>query len=492
MSQSKRIFEKDLYDIWIEQKFTETLHTIDGNDIAILDSGLQNTDTGGPDFQNARVRIGNLVFVGDIEIDGDYRDWKSHGHHINNKYNKVILHASLHNKFNQPYVYSKDGRKIPSINLSEFIAGRVVETLEKEAEKDNHKPASTLKCDEVSNDVEYKIREKFVSELGAERFKKKCQKFYARLKELKYISDRKLKEPVISYDLTEDFENKEYTHEDFKERELWLQLFYEHVFEALGYSKNKSIMLKLARAADVNFLSSLNGKNFKTSLESALFGISGLLPDAEKLPENQSSEYTKNIFNAWSTIKDSYDSETFSETDWNFFRLRPQNFPTVRIAGGAVFLNSLLKEDLIAVLIKKIKEIRKLNVLVNSLRSVFVIPSEGFWQDHYVFDSKSSTKIKYFVGAGRADEIVINVVLPFFAVYFEVFGNKEMAKKVFKLFSIYKQRSDNRIVRDVSEGIGLSNLSKRTIHAQGMIELFRNYCSKGKCLECEIGKIAFN
>jgi len=103
----------------------------------------------------------------------------------------------------------------------------------------------------------------------------------------------KLKEPVINYELNEEFRNKKYTHEDFKEKELWLQLLYENVFEALGYSKNKSIMLKLAQSANVNFLTSLKNEGSNgLKLESSLFGISGLLPDAEKLPENHSSDYT--------------------------------------------------------------------------------------------------------------------------------------------------------------------------------------------------------
>ncbi|MDZ7765499.1 MAG: hypothetical protein U5K00_13915 [Melioribacteraceae bacterium] len=67
-----------------------------------------------------------------------------------------------------------------------------------------------------------------------------------------------------------------------------------------------------------------------------------------------------------------------------------------------------------------------------------------------------------------------------------------MGKKVFKLYSIYYQRTDNKIVRDVADGLNLGKLSKRTIFSQGMIELFRNYCSKEKCLECEIGKRVFN
>lgn len=494
MISSERIFEKDLYEIWINQNFESNLQTIDGDEIAVLDAGQHNSDTTGPDFHNARIRIGNLTFVGDIEIDSDYHDWKSHGHHLNNKYNKVVLHLSLTNKFNQPYVYSKDGRKIPSIKLADHVEVQQVKSISKKIESYNSNHEHTLRCVESNSIIDLRSKEKFVLDLGTERYKKKCMKFYDRLKELKYISELQLKEPVIKYELGEEFRNKNYTHNDFKQKDLWLQLLYENVFEALGYSKNKSIMMKLAQSANINFINSFlnDGKTDKQKLEAALFGISGLLPDAEKLPDNHKSEYTKKIFEEWQSLQNRYDGETLNETDWNFFRLRPQNFPTIRIAGGTEILHSLVNDNLVSSLIKKIKEIRNLNVLINSLRSVFVIRSHGFWEDHYVFDKKTSTKIKYFVGAGRADEIVINVLLPFFTVYFEVFGNQDLAKKVFKLYSIYKQKNDNKIVREVSETLGLNRVSNRTVYSQGMIELFRHFCSKGKCLECEIGKQVFN
>ena len=123
---------------------------------------------------------------------------------------------------------------------------------------------------------------------------------------------------------------------------------------------------------------------------------------------------------------------------------------------------------------------------------MFVIKSSGFWKKHYVFDQPSNGEIKYFVGASRADEMIINVILPFLSVYFDVFGNVELAKKVLRIYNVYNQNSDNRIVRDVAEGLNVTHFLRKAIYTQGMIELFRTKCSKGKCLECEIGKEVFN
>jgi hypothetical protein len=172
--------------------------------------------------------------------------------------------------------------------------------------------------------------------------------------------------------------------------------------------------------------------------------------------------------------------------------MRPQNFPTVRIAGGARILSELLQNNMISLLAKKITEIHNLSVLNNSLRSVFIIRSDGFWRNHYIFDQTAHSEIKYFVGAGRADEIIVNVVLPFFSVYFEVFGNPELSKKILKLYNIYQQHSENQIINEVAQALDLTEQANRTVYAQGLIELFRNFCSKNKCLECEIGKTVFN
>jgi hypothetical protein len=87
---------------------------------------------------------------------------------------------------------------------------------------------------------------------------------------------------------------------------------------------------------------------------------------------------------------------------------------------------------------------------------------------------------------------MINVILPFFAVYYQVFGKDELAKKVVKTYTTYPQKSDNKIVREVAEGLNTTDFLKKTVLTQGLLEVFRSYCSKKKCLECEIGNKIFS
>jgi len=151
----------------------------------------------------------------------------------------------------------------------------------------------------------------------------------------------------------------------------------------------------------------------------------------------------------------------------------------------------ILKENMIGNIIKKIEEIRSTKVLISSLRSLMIVKARGFWKTHYVFDQSAKQEIKYFVGISRADEIIINVVIPFFMVYFDVFGNKVLSKKVLSIYNSYDQRFSNRIIEDVAQSIQTPDLLKKSIYAQGMIQLFRSYCSKDKCLQCRIGKVVF-
>jgi len=491
--KESKISENILYDIWKKQNFHSSLKTVNGDDISVLDVGTHSTDDAGPDFKNARIRIGNLTYVGDIEIDCDYADWKSHGHNIDNKYTKVILHVALFNKGGYGFVYTRDGRKVPSLCLSEFVDKKLNDIGTPEANNIKEELTSNLKCQNVIDSLSPEIKEKYLQKLGIDRFEKKCKKVFTRLKELQFLKELNVNEPVISYELTNDFHEKKFDHSDFNSKEIWQQLFYEMIFEALGYSKNKNQMVNLAQTANIKFLSKIEKDGILTEkYESALFFISGIIGNQTNSSEQQSRDYYERIFLHWQSVRSLYDGKFLDEAIWHFFRLRPQNFPTVRIAGGARIIKELLHNNLIGLLAKKIIEIHNFTVLMNSLRSVFVIKSDGFWKDHYVFDQKSGTEIKYFVGASRSDEIIVNVVLPFFSVYFEVYGNPAASKKILKLFSIYEQRAENHIINEVAESLKFNDHLNKTVYSQGMIELFRNYCSKNKCLECEIGKVLFN
>ncbi len=492
MGSESKFHEGYLYEIWQKLDHNTILETLNGEEIAVLDCGTPNHESAGPDFKNARIRIGNLTYVGDIEIDYDYSDWKLHGHNIDNKYNSVILHVTFENKNNHGYVYTRSGRKIPSIKIASLISSDDVKKIKEIHSEEKNNISGILKCSAVALNAPSELRNSHLYKLGIERFNKKCNKIYERLKEIQFLKDVGIKEPVVGYDITEAFQKREFHYKDFHRKDVWQQLLYELLFEALGYSKNKNPMVTLARKADIEFLMKIEKDGILVQkYESALLHISGLLNSLPKVIDENTTDYLDKSRLYWNSIKPFYDGDYLENNQWQFFRIRPQNFPTVRIAGGARIIYQLLHNDLIGIIIKKVREIRNLSVLINSIRSLFVIKADGYWKQHYVLGEPASNEIKYFVGVSRADEIMINVILPFFAVYFKIFGHEQLTDKLVKTYGIYEQRDDNQVIHNVANALGLQDKVKKTVYAQGMIDLFRNYCSKNKCLECEIGKVVF-
>lgn len=487
-----RIQEKFLCELWKNQKFNRALETSDEQKIEVNFVGDENTELGGPDFLNARIKIGNFTFIGDVEIENCNSDWKSHGHNINKRFNKVILHVVLKGDSRHNYVYTQDGRRIVSVSLFDFLSEVEKQKLTM-ADDGSHKfKTNKIPCHQLSELTDEKFKLDFLHELGIARFKKKCEKMIHRIRELIYLSELKIKEPDVRYDLPQSYLERKITFQDLNKKEILEQLFYEDIFEALGYSQNKTIMLKLSQSVNVQFLKSFReDENYVRTIESILFNVGGLMPDLSNLKDEETSEYSRYLAQRWGEIRPKYDGVKYEETDWHFFRLRPQNFPTIRIAGGARILHKIIKYDLINVMLKKFIEIHNHKVLINSVRNLFVIPADGYWVKHFVFDKPAAEDIKYFIGSSRADEILANVILPFVYVYFELTGKKHCSQKILRVLSDVILNTENNLVKEISESLNLIDASKRTVYYQGMIELFRSFCTKDKCSECKIGQKVF-
>ena len=492
MNSKEKIHEKFFADIWKQQNFIKEIKTLDGELIQILEAGEENKEHPGPDFCNARIKIGNITYVGDVEIDTTQNDWKNHGHLLNDRFNKVILHAVFSNDSNHSHVFTQNGRKIPTLAFCNFLSQSLASTIKNAILNDREKRTNKMPCNELSDNLGEKEKVAFLEELGLERFRKKCERAVTRLRELIYLKETKVSEPLIHYTLPKEYSEKILSYDDLNDRLIWEQLFYELIFEALGYSQNKNIMLHLAQSVNLEFLRHFTDQDdFCMAAESVYFSVGGLLPDVLNLKEEHTSEYTRKIFQKWQEIKNSYDGRIFSETDWHFFQLRPQNFPTVRIAGGVFLVERILKQNLISGIFKKMNEIHKPEVLIQILRNLLIVKADGYWKTHYVFDKPSSGEIKYFVGNTRVEEILVNVVFPFAYIYFELFNKKHLSQKTLNTFSHILLSAENNLVKEISESLGLSNHWKRSSINQGMIELFRSFCSKGKCTSCKIGKKVF-
>ena len=440
---------------------------------------------------NARVRIGNITFTGDVEIDTTHSDWKAHGHHLNQRYNKVILHTVLSNNSSYPFVVTQNGRKVPTLTLEKYLSSSVKENIEKDLNEIKSETEIKMPCSQLNHIVKHKEKTRLLKNLGLLRFRKKCERNIERLKELIILDELSLKEPRVNHDFHKEVTAREFIQNDFDKINIWQQLYYEQIFEALGYSKNKDIMLKLSRAADIKFWNSINELRIDL-IESVLFHISGLFPEVTEIANEETSEYMRNSLDIWNTIKNNYDSGTLNKHDWNFFKQRPQNFPTIRIAAGARFLEKILINNQFIRIINIFNEYHDVNKLITKLRNEVIVKGDGYWSSHFNFNRASKTKLNYFIGLGRADEIIINIVLPIYSVYFEIHDKKDLSQKVLELYLNYYQKEGNHLVDQVNDVLGLNKEKYRSVYYQGMIDLFRNYCIKNKCEECEIGKKVFS
>jgi hypothetical protein len=490
---SQKLPEKFLSNIWKNQSNNKLFTTSDGKKIRVIDPGNENTQTDGPDFKNARIKIDGITFQGDIEIDSFHSDWKDHGHIFNKKYNKVVLHVILSEDHKYNYVVTRNGRKIPTVGLDSLIAPESRNSIQKAILEERNERLYRIPCGNISDDINEKSKLEFIQSLGVQRFQKKCDRILQRLKELVYLKELNVQEPVVQYELDEKFINRTFTHTDFEDTKIWEQVFYEIVFEALGYTNNKDIMKKTAQSVELNLLRKYcDDDNFEDILEAIFFNVSGMIPSGIKYNDGATTEYVRKLIEHWDLVKKDYDNKVFKKSQWNFAKLRPPNFPTIRIAGGIKLLYKLFKEDLIKNILLECEEQNDIKKIEAFMRNNIVVKGDGYWHNHYVFDGKPGTTIKYFIGVARADDIIINVILPFVSVYFEIFGRKEVTQKIFRFYLNYYQKSESRLVSDISKSLSVERKQGISVYHQGMISLYRNYCSQSKCLNCEIGKRVFN
>jgi len=151
MNKLSKIPEKFICEIWKNQNLTNKLITGDGKELEIIDRGEENVEFGGPDFKNARIKIGSITYVGDVEIDGYHSDWKNHGHNINKRFNSVILHAILNSDGGQQFVYTKEGRKVQTVCISSLLTESLRSSIEKAIISEREKRMSRFTCEDLNH-----------------------------------------------------------------------------------------------------------------------------------------------------------------------------------------------------------------------------------------------------------------------------------------------------------------------------------------------------
>jgi len=437
-----RIWENPAY-------YEEILATSNGKTLEILDYGEKNSDAG-PDFKDARIRLDGILYTGDIELHRTFKDWAAHNHKGDNKYNKVILQVVFWDEDDDekkkiPKV--KKAREVPTVILSKFLKNSI-HTIWKEI---INNPSSKFKlpCYPQNFEVSALIKKDVIDDFSYKRLKYKTIRIKNRLDDFR--------------------ENK-------NKKSTWEKVLFEFICEALGYSKNKQQFLKLARG--IEFESIQTNKIF---LDAVLFGSAGFLYDLKF-----KNEYILQLKEIWSGLKNKTHREILDKSEWNFFRLRPANFPTTRLAYASGLLYLLVCENLLKEIVTIFNNEDK---IYNKLVELFLkIEVSDYWKNHYNFGKEGKPR-NNFIGKERINDIITNVIIPFIYLYSIEFDIRETEEKVLDFYNNLKCISTNEITRVMQTQL---NIKAKTISdEQGLIHLHNFYCIKSKCYDCGIGESIF-
>ena len=420
--------ESFLHYIWKNRLFNfNQLKTVDGQDVEILNPGTYNTNAG-PDFFNAQLRIDETLWAGNVEIHILASDWIKHDHQKDASYDSCILHVVYEN---DAVTRRMDGSIIPAIELKgkypNYLWNNFIELI-----SENEWVACSHRLNEIDEDVWKEI----FDEKAEERLILKAQQIIISLEGLK--ND-------------------------------WEECFYQYLCKNFGFQLNGMPFEMLARGLPLKILRKEQGN--PVNLEALFYGQAGMLE------KEFTDDYPRDLQKRFAFLQSKYLLKPIHPSTWKFLRMRPVNFPTIRLAQMVRLLQSTNNLFAIARDIEKIKDFYEL----------FGFPIHEYWNTHYLFDKESVRKDKP-IGKSSIDNIIINSIVPFlyaWGVYTASDPHKVKAREI--LFKLSPE--NNRIIEKWSNcGVNAENAG----HSQALIQLKQFHCSEKKCLTCSIGMKLIN
>lgn len=419
-----------LHFIWRYKKLQlENLVTSENETLKIVDVGTHN-HLSGPDFFNSKVDIDDQLWAGNVEIHLKSSDWFAHSHEQDPKYNNVILHVVWED---DSEVFRSDGSKIPTLELKNYISQELLSAYQNLFDQNKK---SFINCENDITGVDDFLFENWKERLFFERLESKSNFVFELLEE---------------------------SHND------WEQVLFKMLLKNFGLKINGQAFLSLANALDFSLARKLRSDN--RALESVFFGMSHLLED-----ESVVDEYYIRLKKEYAYQKNKFDLKEVGVQKPEFFKLRPPNFPTIRLSQLASLYSK--QENLFSCLIN-VSELEEIYKLLN-------VSAGEYWNDHFTFgkSSKKSTKklTKKFI-----DLLIINTILPLKFCHAQSLG-KDVNDDILKVISQIKPE-ENSIVSNFKS---LKIESKNAKDSQAVLQLYNEYCSKNRCLQCAVGSSLLN
>lgn len=482
--------ERLLRTIWQQQKFaTSSIRTSDGRPVTIVSPGVPNHD-GGPDFANARIRIGSVTYIGDVELHQSSADWLGHRHESDPHYNRVILHVVISAEKIGPAIQTASHRPVPLLVLHPFLDETLHTTLDATVLDGESARGRPIRCYASNDRVSVETMMSWIGQLACERIELKVRRFEERLKQLSDERNAVVREPYPRYYGNPEeipLPKKEYTKKDLSAKVLWEQLLYEGIMEALGYSKNRRPFIALAQSMRLDMLRRYPLTDIQTMM-ALLFGAAGLLPSSRLLEEKESRAYIRPLRRRWKNLKPLFRGAVLHEADWLFFRLRPSNFPTARLAAFCTMLPSLFGQESFRDLISMFSDTTiSPQKCIHSLHLLFHIEPDEFWRHHVHFRRRKKGS-GFTFGAARTNDILVNVITPIVMLYARVFNRQSIRTAVREVLIRIPASQGNSNTRKMEQELLKDKGCLDSAFAQqGAIQLLTLYCLPERCLECPIG-----
>lgn len=415
--------EAFLHYIWKLKLFDfSNLTTTEKESIEIIKVGTHNHHAG-PDFSNARIRIGKTLWAGSVEIHKKSSDWTKHQHQQDAAYQNTILHVVY--EYDTPAYRPTGNSPIPTLVLKNRIPQQYLQRYWQLLNNNSWVPcAAQLPKLPAINSL-------WLDRMAAERL------------EYKY--------KAIKLDL----EQTQYN---------WETVFYRFLARSFGLQQNTAPFEALAKSLPLLILA--KHKQQLHQLEALIFGQAGFLTTAPK------DAYTKTLQKEYRFLQKKYQLTGLLASSWKFGRMRPANFPTIRLAQFATLIHQSKH------LFSKILETEE----VQALRSMFSIQLGGYWNTHYQLDEPSIFRRKQ-LGKRSVDLILINTIAPFLFSYGRYKGDERYQQRALQLLESL-QPEQNALV-NTWKSLGLT--AKNAQDSQALIQLKKTYCDAKRCLRCAIG-----
>lgn len=415
--------EEFLHYLWRLKRFDlSDLKTTEGTPIELIKVGDHNHHAG-PDFTEARMVIGDTTWAGNVEIHLNSSDWYRHNHHLDAAYQNVILHVVLEE---DEVVRLENGERLPCLELKKRIPAKLSGHYLKLVHNECWIPCekSLLEVPDITKSLWY-------DRLLVERLEGKTDLIAQRLEQ---------------------------------NQNDWEETFYQFLARSFGTKVNADPFEQLARSLPLKIIN--KHRRSLMQIEALLFGQAGLLEG------NFEDDYPQRLQKEALFFRKKYGLQPMQKVQWKYLRMRPANFPSLRIAQLSSFLFSSTH------LFSKILSAEHLK----ELTQLFDLKLSHYWYRHYRFDQHSTRRPKK-LGITTIRSVIINTVIPFLFHYGKVRGTVKYQDKALQLMEQLKPEENHIITK--WDNLGLKATS--AAQSQALLQLKQFYCDKKRCLECAIG-----